>query len=233
MIIEVVNWEKFNPRGKEKKKHHYHWFRVEDQIFSDPNFSDFRPTDWVVFLYVLALTCQKQGKPIKIDVGFCSMQCRIKKRDFQSGLDKLLKLLFVRQTEVVRTPDAKTSSIHYVHNEHNVYTSSVSDDSQVLFEIWNQESGDLPKAKEFSAKRKKAAQARWAEKPDKDYWSGIVRSMAKSPFCLGNGKTGWRATFDFLLQPDTHLKVLEGKYDSKPGNGSVKRYSERLKEGFR
>jgi hypothetical protein len=38
--------------------------------------------------------------------------------------------------------------------------------------------------------------------------------MDASPFCRGEtGDRGWRASFDFLLKPDTATKVLEGKYD--------------------
>lgn len=65
----------------------------------------------------------------------------------------------------------------------------------------------------WSAKRRKAAKPLWAEFPDREFWVTVVKKMADSDFC--NVRTGgrWSANFDFLLQPDTHLKANEGQYD--------------------
>jgi hypothetical protein len=84
-----------------------------------------------------------------------------------------------------------------------------------LLEIWNQNRGTLPLARECSrnSKRGRAADARWRERPDHAYWTEVVRRLAASPFCRAETGGSWRATFDFLVQPDTHVKALEGKYD--------------------
>ena len=84
-----------------------------------------------------------------------------------------------------------------------------------LFEIWNLNRSKLPEALVLSAPRKKHSNARWAEKPDADYWTSIVTSLAASDFCSGINSTGWRADFDFLIHPATHIKVAEGKYKNK------------------
>ena len=43
-------------------------------------------------------------------------------------------------------------------------------------------------------------------------WDEALRKMEASSFCRGaNGK--WRASIDFLLQPSSRLKLLEGTYD--------------------
>lgn len=39
--------------------------------------------------------------------------------------------------------------------------------------------------------------------------------ISTSDFCRGKNERGWVATFDWLLQPDTAIKVLEGKYDNR------------------
>lgn len=87
----------------------------------------------------------------------------------------------------------------------------------LLIEIWNRESGALPKAKGSSPKRTAAAKARFTEHPDEGYWVTVVQKIAASDFCRGVSETGWIAGVDFLLKPDTHLKVMEGKYDNRTG----------------
>lgn len=89
-------------------------------------------------------------------------------------------------------------------------------DASELFKIWNDLSADMPKATELTHKRTLQAKARLREKPDLEYWRSVVRKMADSDFCCGRASgSHWRANIDFLLRPDTHIKVLEGKYDNQ------------------
>lgn len=93
-----------------------------------------------------------------------------------------------------------------------------------LAELWNTKASSLPavnlKLLKAGSDRWRRATSRLREHPDLAYWSETIERMARTPFCLGENKSGWRANFDFLLQPDTHIKVGEGKYDSAiNGNG--------------
>lgn len=82
-----------------------------------------------------------------------------------------------------------------------------------LAEIWNQWCGTLPKAISSAGKRRVSAEARWKERPEEEYWVSVTQRIAGSSFCAGQGSTGWRATFDWFLKPDTHVRAMEGKYD--------------------
>lgn len=81
--------------------------------------------------------------------------------------------------------------------------------------IWNGLRGGLPEVKGCSGTRKKHAEARWRENSDANYWADIIDRITRSPFCTGQNDRGWRADFDFLIQPGTQHKVLEGKYDAR------------------
>jgi hypothetical protein len=83
-----------------------------------------------------------------------------------------------------------------------------------LFEIWNSNCKDLSKAVALSQERIKHCNARWMEKPDESYWTGIVKKMAESKFCNGDNERGWKADFDFFIKPNTHIRITEGKYQS-------------------
>lgn len=61
--------------------------------------------------------------------------------------------------------------------------------------------------------RHKNAVARWREKPDESYWIQVVQRINDSKFCNGDNDRGWMADFEFLVRPDVHHRVLEGKYD--------------------
>ena len=38
---------------------------------------------------------------------------------------------------------------------------------------------------------------------------------------LSGGRRRWRASFDWLVRPDTAIKILEGKYDDHKGVGGT------------
>jgi hypothetical protein len=78
--------------------------------------------------------------------------------------------------------------------------------------LWNSNCQGLPKTLRVTGKRQKLWATRWAEEPDPEYWASVIKQLATSAFCNGHNDRGWKASVDFLLQPDTHVKALEGKY---------------------
>ena len=87
----------------------------------------------------------------------------------------------------------------------------------VLMLIWNEVAAqaNLPVCRALgTADRMRHATDRWREKPDPGYWHIVAERIAASEFCRGS--KGWKATFDFFVEADTHVKVLEGQYDHAP-----------------
>ena len=82
-----------------------------------------------------------------------------------------------------------------------------------VFEFWN--ANVKTKCLVMSDKRRRALDSRWKDKFFKNNWKTAVQKIAASDFCNGNSERGWKATFDWLLQPDTVAKVMEGKYDNR------------------
>jgi hypothetical protein len=84
-----------------------------------------------------------------------------------------------------------------------------------ILEIWNKNRGSLPESRSMTKKRMIAWKSRWGEKPDRAYWETCVQKLSQSKFCRGENDRGWQARLDFLLRPDTHIKVFEDFYSSK------------------
>ena len=83
--------------------------------------------------------------------------------------------------------------------------------------LWNAEAhASLPRWQGMSLKRRQQASARLRERPLSS-WREVILRLSASPFCRGEERgSAWRASPDWLLQPDVADKVLEGKYD-RPG----------------
>jgi hypothetical protein len=84
-----------------------------------------------------------------------------------------------------------------------------------LMLAWNDGvSEPIPQCQGLSPERTKKARARLRDAA-LDVWRIVIGRINASPFCRGENDRRWVATFDWLLQPDVRLKVLEGKYDSR------------------
>jgi len=119
-------------------------------------------------------------------------------------------------TDVHPTPDTVSPNTSYTHQDTPSDMSS-DDDLTVndVVEAWNDLAVDrgLPKVSKVTEARRRQVQARIKEYPDAGDWSKALSAIDKSKFLCGDNDRGWRANFDFLLQPSTFIKLLEGTYD--------------------
>ena len=82
-------------------------------------------------------------------------------------------------------------------------------------DAWNHNTGGpVATCRELTDKRRKAIRSRLQDRPLPE-WIDIFRRIAASDFCRGKNDRGWVASIDWVLQPDTAAKVLEGKYDNR------------------
>ena len=89
-------------------------------------------------------------------------------------------------------------------------------DFQPVVDSWNAiatEAG-LPTVRSLTNKRKRALGQRLRDPTWREQWRSALDKVRGSPFCCGENNRGWRADFDFFIQPDTVTKLLEGKYDN-------------------
>ncbi len=86
---------------------------------------------------------------------------------------------------------------------------------------WNQHQC-LPGVVNMSKDRVKKLSARRRDEYFKANFAEAIKRIAASDFCCGKNDRSWVATFDFLLQPGTVTKVLEGKYDNRKPQQNTK-----------
>lgn len=95
---------------------------------------------------------------------------------------------------------------------------------KILFDLYNEERGALPAARDFTDGRQRhcVALLRRHEKRLPEFLEDLkatIQRARESEFCLGTNDRHWRADFDFLLNESNMTKVLEGKFDNH-GNGT-------------
>lgn len=73
-----------------------------------------------------------------------------------------------------------------------------------LLALWNENCGTLPKAKSWSTKREKLAEAAWKFNKDPGFYLLGIKNIAKDPWANGSKPSpthqNWRADFDYFLR---------------------------------
>lgn len=94
-----------------------------------------------------------------------------------------------------------------------------------LAELWNKTCQYLPSVREMTHKRCQKEKLRLRERPDLTDWFKIFQILDRSSFCRGENRSGWKATFDWIIEnQDNSIKVLEGKYSGTNGFSSKGNY---------
>lgn len=70
----------------------------------------------------------------------------------------------------------------------------------------------FPAIRKITGQRERLLRARLKDST-LDEWMQAMSALERSAFCRGENDRGWRADFDFLLQPKSFTKLLEGAYD--------------------
>jgi hypothetical protein len=83
-----------------------------------------------------------------------------------------------------------------------------------ILEAWHQRMVPLgfPAVAKMTGQRERQLAARLKDSTLEE-WQRAMDALERSAFCRGENDRGWRADFDFLLQPKSFTKLLEGAYD--------------------
>lgn len=219
IAVTVLKWDKFNPRAD---RGNFAWFRFQNTYFSDQAIFGLLNNAKLLFIFLCCEASKYNNGEIALDTDYIGALLKFTDKEINTYLSALCSSGLVN----VLKSSSRESDLHVLvangterneterdGTEQDGHSLSASADE--LAESWNAHCGSLPKVQRLTGKRATAAKARLKDNPNLEYWHSVVERMAASPFCQGNNNTGWRASFDFLLKPDTHIKVMEGKYDGQ------------------
>lgn len=114
-----------------------------------------------------------------------------------------------RDTDTVRNNNTPISS----NEDIPPAEKSIKVKPEHLLEAWNLMAGrvGLSKAKSFDQMRRRKTLTLIKTRSTDDITEAIA-AVERSPFCRGENDRGWKADFDFLLQPKSFNRLIEGFY---------------------
>lgn len=111
------------------------------------------------------------------------------------------------------TLNTYTSNKPCDHKGHAHDENSLND--QKIISIWNEMlTGVLSRVIRVTDKRKRAINAQIKKYPDIEHWKQCFEKVKASDFLSGKSSE-WRCGFDWILNENNRIKVMEGNYDNK------------------
>ena len=98
-----------------------------------------------------------------------------------------------------------------------------------VMERYNTICTGLPQAVKLTEKRAKAVRKLYAKGYTSEQLIDVFHRAQASSFCTGTNDRGWRADFDWLMDENNIVKVLEGKY---VGNSTPSTLPERKEDAY-
>jgi hypothetical protein len=91
----------------------------------------------------------------------------------------------------------------------------VNRDAELAFDAYNDLASELglSKAQALTTSRRRKIAARLDECGGLIGWRDAIDKIRGSPFLRGANDRGWRADLDFILQPSSFTRLMEGAYD--------------------
>lgn len=91
-----------------------------------------------------------------------------------------------------------------------------------IMTLWNEvTSSPIPKCRGLTAKRISGV-LKLEESFPVETVEKAFKAVNASKFCRGENDNGWKATFDWIIKPDSILKTIEGKYDDRQKAGNTR-----------
>lgn len=113
--------------------------------------------------------------------------------------------------EAPQTPEEKTTPLNGSPKGEPIPPPALLPEH--VLEAWNDMAGRLGLSKaKLTPDRRRKLNARIRQHGVED-WTEAISAVERSSFLRGENDRGWRADFDFLLQPASFNKLIEGSYD--------------------
>lgn len=229
--IRILNFEAYKGRADVK---HNSWLRLSNRFLEDHEFFGFSFGEKIAWVYLLSIASQKNTSDITVSYQHAHQVCNIDENTLTSAVEKLIKIKCIEKlrTRTLRgryAHDTRTCATKITDKDNITEITNITPDpneSDQLVSFWNEQKFGLAKVQSLTKERKAKLRLRLNEAPLSD-WMVAISKIGASEFLIGKNNSGWKADFDWLIGNETNrLKIIEGKYESKPQNQS------KIKEGY-
>lgn len=230
--IKILNWDKFQGNGKRFES--THWFRLNNRILAHPLWSELNSAELRVFIGLLAIVSRDghQLGRVSATLGSFSASTRSKRSTVWTALEKLSAHGVVEYQVLKSFPRSEKEVLQYRTGHNSTVHAQPHIPENFFEELVGEYAGPPLFAKTsiiLSSYQRMAANKLWSQKPNEEYWRSVLERAQQSSFLCGqippkDSRPAFRFSIQFLLRPETHLKIMSGEYDDERLEASRVKY---------
>jgi len=208
--IEIVNWRKHQRKDVKKPS----WFAMDNRILEDSKLFDLSDGEWKALLYIFSQASQQRSEMVRINLGHAKRVCGIPEKVVKSTISRLNHAGVTRTSRGRHadvTPQDRTGQ-----DKTGQHVTPPGGGLPPIALIWNERTKSLPKVKDWTKAREKAAGAVLKARSLEE-WSLACERTEASEFLSGRSEKWTHCSFDWLTKPANLIKVLEGNYENRNG----------------
>lgn len=215
--LRVKNWEQFqNYKDREPK-----WIKLHRSLLDDYEYNHLADAAKSHLIGIWLLAAKLDNK-IPCDAKWIASKIGA---ESEVQLTPLLKANFLEPYESVQNctelyPETETETEERQNICQFPPTTSVDELATARDDIaarWAAvaASTELENFARWTDKRKTALRQRWKDAFWREHYAEALDLIPGSEFLRGYGSTGWRATIDWFLKPESVVRIIEGKYHKR------------------
>lgn len=225
MEIEIINWEKYNPR-KDVKRHS--WMAISNRMIEDADIYELTGDEFKAWIYCLSRASQEGRPNVKIDFRHALRVAGITEKSILAMLKKMQNcgsVTYAYADVRVRTYDEQVDPAHVPYIHTNKQTDSGTDFTHPLdlphsdekkisphavVDLWNEkcEALGMPKILKLNDQRKKKLGNFLNDVKSLEDWQRIFLQASTKTF-VGNDGRKFTPSFDYVLEKGRHISLLE------------------------
>lgn len=211
--LSVKNWDDF----QHYKDRTPPWIKLHRTLLDDYAFSRLQDASKAHLMLIWLLASQMDNKIPYDDVWIGRKIGATDHVDIKSLIDSGFLFLASDDSDVLAncTPETEEESEKEREKKESPLPPKPDGDLQVCVDLYNDMAAQtgLPACQVLSDARKTSLAARLKECGGMDGWKVVLEIVASSDFLTGK-KTDFKATFDFILQKSSFIKIMEGNYNN-------------------
>ena len=161
---------------------------------------------------------QESGEIVKQRANKHTLISVVKFKDYQEIIEEEGQTKGKQKADKGQTKGKQRATLKEYKEDKNKRNNINTSKNQEILSLFNSICVSLPKAYKLTELRK--SRIAKAEKDNVD-WKSFFEKIEKSSFLTGKNNKGWRATFDWIINPTNLVKILEGNYDNRQTGKSI------------
>lgn len=216
-MIKIINWSKYQSYKDRRPP----WIRFHRTMLDDYEYQSMTADSRALLPMLWLLACEDKDPKsglIQLEIQAISFRLRQPEKIIKKCIDELEGADFIECIESVTKPLRECNETVPPETETETETKKRQRQNipyQMIVDTYNTTCPKLPKVAILTDKRKRTVKEMFAFKEGHDkikWWEDYFNYVSTIGFLNGENDRGWFADFDWILNKDNFVKIIEGKY---------------------